>query len=93
MAKQNWFPKKEADRRALLNTLADKLPGNYANKYGITDAELVRVGGYGEQIVALVSDLRDTARFEEILAAAPPTAVTVKVAPPRRLPGRPRMPR
>lgn len=40
MAKQNWFPKKESDRRALLNNLADKLPGAYATKYGLTAEEL-----------------------------------------------------
>jgi len=40
MAKQFWFPRKESDRRTLLNNLADKLPGDYATKYGITAAEL-----------------------------------------------------
>jgi len=46
MAKQNWFPKKESARRTLLNTLADKLPGAYATKYGITADELTTLGNF-----------------------------------------------
>ena len=46
MAKQNWFPKKESARRTLLNNLADKLPGAYANKYGITAGELITLGDF-----------------------------------------------
>lgn len=46
MAKQNWFPKKESDRRTLLNNLADKLPGAYATKYGITTDELTTLGNF-----------------------------------------------
>ena len=40
MAKQFWFPRKESDRRTLLNNLADKLPGAYATKYGLSTGEL-----------------------------------------------------
>lgn len=46
MAKQNWFPKKESDRRTLLNNLADKLPGAYATKYGLTADELTTLGNF-----------------------------------------------
>ena len=46
MAKQSWFPKKESDRRTLLNNLADKLPGAYATKYGITAGELTTLGDF-----------------------------------------------
>ncbi len=46
MAKQNWFPKKESDRRTLLNNLADKLPGAYATKYGITTDELAMLNNF-----------------------------------------------
>ena len=46
MAKQNWFPKKESDRRALLNNLADKLPGAYATKYGLTAEELTTLSNF-----------------------------------------------
>ena len=46
MAKQFWFPRKESDRRALLNNLADKLPGAYATKYGLTAGELTSVGDF-----------------------------------------------
>ena len=41
MAKQTWLPRKEADRRTILNHLADQLPGTLATKYGITAAELL----------------------------------------------------
>ena len=49
MAKQNWFPKQESARRTLLNNLADKLPGAYATKYGITADELTTLysGAFG----------------------------------------------
>jgi hypothetical protein len=46
MPKQNWFPKKESDRRTLLNNLADKLPGTYATKYGLTADELTTLGNF-----------------------------------------------
>ena len=41
MAKQTWLSRKEADRRTILNHLADQLPGALATKYGITAAELL----------------------------------------------------
>ncbi len=46
MAKQFWFPRKEADRRTLLNNLADKLPGAYATKYAITSGELTTLENF-----------------------------------------------
>lgn len=46
MAKQPWFPRKESDRRTLLNNLADKLPGSYATKYAITSGELTTLENF-----------------------------------------------
>ena len=41
MAKQPWLPRKESDRRTVLNHLADALPGALAAKYGLTLDELI----------------------------------------------------
>jgi hypothetical protein len=46
MAKQTWLPRKEADRRTVLNHLSDQLPGTYATKYGITAGELTTLDDF-----------------------------------------------
>ena len=46
MAKQNWLPRKEADRRTAVDNLADKLPGAYATKYGLTTGELTTLENF-----------------------------------------------
>lgn len=46
MPKQSYLPAKEADRRTLLNNVADKLPGAYATKYGITSGELTTLENF-----------------------------------------------
>ena len=46
MAKQNWLPRKEADRRTAVNNLADKLPGAYATQYGLTTGELITLENF-----------------------------------------------
>ena len=46
MAKQPWLPRKESDRRTVLNHLADQLPGAYATKYGLTAGELTTLDDF-----------------------------------------------
>ena len=41
--KKAYLPRNEADRHLWLNHFADRLPGAYATKYGITAAELLHV--------------------------------------------------
>ncbi len=46
MAKKTYLPRTEAGRRQFLNNAADKLPGAYATKYGITADELSALGNF-----------------------------------------------
>ena len=89
MAKQNWLSKKESARRTLLNNLADKLPGTYATKYGITADELTGLATSGSGSTGFWTPSKPSARRPR---ATPPSAtpsVTAKAPPPARSPCRP----
>ena len=46
MPKKYYLPRSEADRRTLVNTLADNLSGAYATKYGISSDDLTALGNF-----------------------------------------------